>query len=69
MHEQTRLERERINGIIHSFCRGNIMLGKGCVSCPIAELDVCGEQKSGRIVPLEKLREAEKVIDEVMANG
>lgn len=68
MHEQTKRERERINGIIHSFCRGNMMLGKGCVHCVLNELNVCGENKGGAIVPMERLREAEKVIDEVITD-
>ena len=69
MHEQTKLERERINGIIHDFCRGETMIGKACANCVLNALNVCGEAKSGTIVPMERLEKAEKIINEVLANG
>ena len=69
MHEQTKLERERINGIIHDFCRGETMIGKGCVHCVLNELNVCGEIIGGAIVPMERLKKAEKVIKEELSNG
>ena len=69
MHEQAKLERERINGIIHDFCRGETMIGKGCVHCVLNELNVCGESKGGTIVPMERLKKAEKVIKEELSNG
>ena len=68
MHEQTKLERERINGAIHDYCRGDTMLGKGCASCVLNELNVCGGT-SGMQIPLSRLREAEKIINEVLVNG
>jgi hypothetical protein len=55
-------------GIIHSYCRGDTMLGKGCTHCVLNELNVCNEGIGGAIVPLERLREAEKVIGEVVQN-
>lgn len=66
MHAQTKLERERINGIIHDFCRGDVMRGKGCANCVLNELDVCNENPK-RPVALEQMRKAEKLIGEVMA--
>ena len=66
MHEQTKLERERINGIIHDFCRGETMIGKGCVNCVLNALNVCNESIGGATVPMERLRKAEKVIKEVI---
>jgi hypothetical protein len=68
MHEQTKLERDRITNIIHDYCRGDTMLGKGCASCVLNELNVCGST-SGMQTPMSRLREAEKVINEVLANG
>jgi hypothetical protein len=68
MHEQTKLERERINGVIHDYCRGDTMLGKGCASCVLNELKVCGGS-TGMQIPLSRLREAERIINEVLANG
>jgi hypothetical protein len=68
MHEQTKLERERINGVIHDYCRGDTMLGKGCASCVLNELNICGGS-SGMQIPMSRLREAEKIINEVLANG
>lgn len=41
MHAQTKLERERINGIIHDFCRGGFMVGKGCASCVLSQCIGC----------------------------
>ena len=67
MHEKTKLERERINGIIHDFCRGETMIGKGCVNCVLNALNVCSEGQSGASVPMERLKKAEKVIKEVLA--
>lgn len=69
MHEQTKLERERINGIIHDFCRGETMIGKGCVNCVLNALNVCSEGQSGASVPMERLKKAEKVIKEELSNG
>lgn len=69
MHEQTQLERERIIGMIHDFCRGETMIGKACANCVLNALNVCGEAKSGTIVPLTRLKKAEKIINEVLANG
>ena len=69
MHEKTKLERERINGIIHDFCRGETMIGKGCVNCVLNALNVCSEGQSGASVPMERLKKAEKVIKEELSNG
>lgn len=66
MHEQTKLERERITNTIHDFCRGDTMLGKGCASCVLNELNVCGGT-SGMQIPISRLREAERIINEVLA--
>ena len=70
-YEQTRQEQDRIYDIIliHGFCRGEFMLGKGCACCPIAELDVCNDRGTKAKINMKALREAEKVIDEVMADG
>lgn len=69
MHEQTKIEREHIIGMIHDFCRGETMIGKACANCVLNALNVCGEAKSGTIVPMERLKKAEKIINEVLANG
>lgn len=68
MHEQTKLERERINGIIHDYCRGETMTGKGCVNCVLNALNVCNEAKGGTTVPMERLKKAEKVIKEKLTD-
>jgi hypothetical protein len=68
MHEQTKTERERINGLIHDFCRGETMIGKACMHCVLNELNVCNDT-TGPQIPMSRLREAEKVINEVLANG
>lgn len=52
--------------VIHDFCRGETMIGKGCACCPIAELDVCNDRGTKAKINIEALREAEKVIDEVL---
>ena len=69
MHEQTKLERERIIGMIHDFCRGETMIGKACANCVLNALNVCGEAKSGTIMPMKRLKKAEKVIKEELSNG
>ena len=67
MHEQTKLERERITNTIHDYCRGDTMLGKGCASCVLNELNVCGGT-SGMQISMSRLREAERIINEVLAD-
>lgn len=67
MHEETKRERERIFGLIHDFCRGESMTGKACVHCVINSLNVCNEQP-GSPLPMERLRNAERIINEVLAN-
>lgn len=62
MHESTKNERERINNIIHDFCRGETMIGVACAHCPIDHLNVCNESIGGAVVPMDKLREAEKIL-------
>lgn len=62
-------EKERINNKIHDFCRGKWMRGKGCAVCVLDKLNVCGDGGFKCGVPLSRLKEAEKIIDEVMANG
>lgn len=67
MHESTKKERQRLNDIIHDFCRGDIMRGKGCANCVLNELDVCNDNPK-RPVTLEQMRKAEKLINEVIQN-
>ena len=67
MHESTKKERQRLNDLIHDFCRGGFMVGKGCASCVLNKLDVCNENPK-RPVTLEQMRKAEKLIDEVILN-
>lgn len=67
MHEQTQIERERIIGMIHDFCQGETMIGKGCANCVLNELNVCNEGSRASLVPLTKLKKAEKIINEVLA--
>ena len=69
MHEQTKLERERIIGVIHDFCRGETMIGKGCANCVLNEINVCNEGSRASLVPLKRLKKAEEIINEVLANG
>ena len=66
MHEQTKLERERIQNKIFDFCMGE-MADKGCLECPVNECKVCDEGKGGKLITMEKLKEAERIINEVMA--
>ena len=68
MHEQTKLERERLQNKFLDFCLGE-MADKGCLECPIINLIVCDVGKGGKLITMEKLKEAERIIDEVMANG
>lgn len=58
-------ERERIHDKIHDFCRGDIMAGKGCLSCPLNRINVCNDGAYKVCVPFERLVEAEKVVDRV----
>lgn len=67
MHEQTKEERKRIHEVIYDFCMNGPVRYTGCVNCVLNELDVCGDSVGNATVPLCRLREAEKVIDEVMA--
>lgn len=67
MHEQIKIERERIIGMIHDFCRGETMIGKGCANCVLNELNVCNEGSRASLVPLMRLKKAEKIINEVLA--
>ena len=68
MHPQTKAERERLNGVIHDFCRGDTMLGKGCLNCILNDLNVCGDGIGSGQVPMSRLRQAERIINEVMTN-
>ncbi len=68
MHESTKNERERINNVIHDFCRGDTMIGKGCLRCVLNDLNVCSDGIGNAQVPMRRLREAERIINEVMAN-
>lgn len=69
MHKETKAERDRIYGKIHDFCRGETMIGKGCVQCPLNEINVCNDGgNKASTVPMSRLKEAEKTIDEVMKN-
>lgn len=63
---EARAEKNRIIDKIHGFCRGETMVGKGCVNCPINYLDVCNDHGTKCKIDMKALREAEKVIDEVM---
>lgn len=68
-YAETRQEQDRILGVIHDFCRGETMVGKGCACCPIAELDVCNDQGTKAKFNIKELRETEKIINEVMTNA
>lgn len=60
--ETAKAERERIVQIIHSFCRGETMVGKGCGVCPIEHLNVCNDFGTKTRVDLTNLNAAEKII-------
>lgn len=62
--EKTRAERKRMKVVIHDFCFSGEMIDKGCVNCPLNQFDVCGETPS-----MEKLKKAEKMIDELMGES
>lgn len=64
MSPEQKVERKRILDKIFDFCLVE-MAGKGCVGCPVNECKVCDEGKGGRLVTMEKLKEAERIIDEV----
>lgn len=68
-YSEERQEEERILGKIHSFCRGETMVGKGCAECPLNDCKVCEVGKGKNQMKINRLKEAEKIIDEVMANG
>ena len=68
MHEQIKLERERLQNKIFDFCMSE-MADKGCLECPVNSCKVCDEGKGGKLITMEKLKEAERIIDEVMADG
>lgn len=68
MHESTKKEKQRLNDLIHDFCRGDFMVGKGCASCVLNELNVCNENVKNPIT-VAQLKEAERIINEVLANG
>ena len=61
-------ERDRIVYKIHDFCRGDMMRGKGCAVCRLNHLNVCSEFVGKPHIPLNRLKKAEKIIDEVMKN-
>ena len=59
-----RAERQRIRELIHDYCFGE-MAGKGCVNCPIYKANACDEVRgNATILPIERLRTAEKLIKE-----
>lgn len=59
-----RTERQRIRELIHDYCFGE-MAGKGCVNCPIYKANACDEVRGNAIIlPIERLRAAEKLIKE-----
>ena len=59
-----RAERQRIRELIHDYCFGE-MAGKGCVNCPIYKANACDEVRgNATILPIERLRAAEKLIKE-----
>lgn len=70
MHKQNKEERERILNVISDFCwaheTNDYMLGKGCANCPIQDCGVCNDDRWKHIVPLSKLKQAEKIILEVL---
>ena len=68
MMMDTKDERKRIVEMIHDFCRGESMIGKACMSCPLKSLNVC-DDKHGNNIYMSKLWNAEKIINEVMSNG
>lgn len=57
-------ERQRIRELIHDYCFGE-MAGNGCVNCPIYKANACDEVRGNAIIlPIERLRAAEKLIKE-----
>lgn len=59
-----RTERQRIHELIHDYCFIE-MAGKGCVNCPISKANACDEVRgSATMLPIERLRAAEKLIKE-----
>lgn len=54
-----RTERKRLRSLIHDYCFTE-QCGKGCVDCPVEKAKACGDMD----VPMSKLREAEKIIQE-----
>lgn len=63
------MSKEKMLLEVHSFCRGEYMLGKGCKDCPINHLRVCDEGKGGKRMDEIKLAEAVRIIGEVINNG
>lgn len=59
-----RTERQRIRELIHDYCFDE-MAGKGCANCPIYKANACDEVRgNATILPIERLRAAEKLIKE-----
>lgn len=71
MHSETKAERKRTLDKIHDFCwqheTNDYMLGKACDECPIRDCNVCIDDGVTHIVPLARLKNAEKIIDEVLS--
>lgn len=67
MHESTKKEKQRLNDLIHDFCRGDFMAGKGCASCVLNELNVCNESAKNPVT-IAQLKETEKLVNEVMSS-
>ena len=70
MHSETKAERKRIFDIVADFCwaheTNDYMLGKGCAECPIRDCNICSDDGVTHIVPMARLKEAEKIILEVL---
>ena len=66
-YSEARAEQNRITDKIHGFCRGETMVGKGCAECPLNDCKVCDVGKGKNQMKIKRLKQAEKVIDEVMS--
>jgi hypothetical protein len=59
--EKQRAERQRIRELIHDYCFKE-QKDRGCARCPVAKAEACDALHGVYEVPMENLREAEKII-------
>ena len=65
MFAETREKRKHIRKLLEDFC-----FGKSCVTCPLNKTRVCEwDIVNDAKITMAKLEEAERIINEVLADG